>query len=140
MALLFAGCSSHKTLDLKTFSMEMPKQWHYKSLPGFDDLSGIIVKGQSQDSVVLTFDYSAKGYANNLKHITDSNAKAYNIRIDSTDRYVVRTVWPKVAGKGTTGIHYKGSTSRFAFSVAGYNLIKKDQELALAAFKTIVIK
>jgi len=66
--------------------------------------------------------------------------KIHNIQIDSTDKYVVKTIWPKVAGKGLTGIYIHSRKSSFNFQMSGKNLSAENQELALRAFKTIKIK
>ncbi|MFC0517408.1 hypothetical protein ACFFGT_24570 [Mucilaginibacter angelicae] len=66
--------------------------------------------------------------------------KMHHIKIDSTDNYVIKTIWPKAAGHGMTGIYFRGRSSNLTFNLAGYNLSKRDQDLALQAFKTIVIK
>ena len=63
--------------------------------------------------------------------------KMHNIQIDSTDKYVIKTIWPKVAGKGLTGIYIHSRKSRFNFQMSGKNLSANDQELALKSFKTI---
>jgi hypothetical protein len=66
--------------------------------------------------------------------------KMHNIKIDSTDNYVIKTIWPKVPGTGMTGIYFQGRASHLTFNLVGYNLSKQNQTLALQAFKTIVIK
>lgn len=66
--------------------------------------------------------------------------KAHNIRIDSNDKYVYKTIWPKVAGKGMTGIYIYSRNSRFNFQLSGVNLSAADQQSALTAFKTITFK
>ncbi len=66
--------------------------------------------------------------------------KEHNIRVDSTEKYIVKTIWPKNCGKGMTGIYFKSHSSRLTFNLAGINLSKKDQGLALQAFKSIIIK
>jgi len=63
--------------------------------------------------------------------------KKQNIKVDSTDKYVVKIVWPKVTGNGMTGIYVHGRKSNFNFQMSGKNLSAEDQELALKSFKTI---
>ena len=63
-----------------------------------------------------------------------------NIHIDSTDNFVRKIIWPKITGKGTTGIYVHSRKSSLNFQMNGKNLSEKDQELALKAFKTIVLK
>jgi hypothetical protein len=66
--------------------------------------------------------------------------KEHNIRVDSTGKYIVKTIWPKTSDKGMTGIYFKSRSSGLTFNLVGFNLSKKDQDLALQAFKTIIIK
>jgi len=63
--------------------------------------------------------------------------KMHNIQIDSTDKYVIKTIWPKVAGKGMTGVYIHSRKSGFNFQMSGKNLLAKDQELALKSFNSI---
>ena len=66
--------------------------------------------------------------------------KAHYIQIDSNNKYVYKTIWPKTPGKGMTGIYIHSRTSSFNFQMNGRNLSEKDQNLALQAFKTIAFK
>ena len=69
-----------------------------------------------------------------------SEIKSHNIQIDTTEKYFIKTVWPKIPSKGMTGIYFKGRHSHLTFNVVGLNLSKQDQGLALKAFKSIVIE
>jgi len=69
-----------------------------------------------------------------------AETKAHYIKIDSTEKYVTKTIWPKVAGKGMTGVYIHSRNSRFNFQMSGNNLSITDQALALQAFKTIKFK
>jgi len=66
--------------------------------------------------------------------------KASNIQLDSNANYVFKTIWPKIAGKGMTGIYIHSRKSTFNFQMSANNLSTKDQEMALKAFKTISFK
>ena len=66
--------------------------------------------------------------------------KYHNILIDTTEKYIIKTIWPKESGKGVTGIYFKGRSSHLTFNMLGVNLSKQDEDLALRAFKTIFIK
>jgi|GEM_PF-783500 len=66
--------------------------------------------------------------------------KQNNILIDSDSNYVYKTIWPKIAGRGMTGLYVHSRKSSFNFQINGENLSAKDQELALKAFKTIKFK
>ena len=65
--------------------------------------------------------------------------KYHNIRIDTTDTYVIKTIWPKTIGKGITGIYIHSQTSHLNFNLVASNLSAEEQQQALAAFKTIKI-
>jgi hypothetical protein len=66
--------------------------------------------------------------------------KSHNIKVDTTDSFIIKTIWPKEPSKGITGIYIKGKSSGLTFNMVGINLSKKDQDLALRAFKSISIK
>ncbi|MGZ3767378.1 MAG: hypothetical protein ACXVA2_22125 [Mucilaginibacter sp.] len=66
--------------------------------------------------------------------------KMHNIRIDTTDEFIIKTIWPKTAGKGMTGIYIKSRKSSMNFNLVGVDLLQHEQELALQAFKTIKLK
>lgn len=62
------------------------------------------------------------------------------IHTDSAGKYIIKTIWPKIPAKGMTGIYIKSKSSTLNFQMSANNLSKQDQDLALQAFKTIVIK
>jgi len=66
--------------------------------------------------------------------------KAQHIELDSNSSYVFKTIWPKVAGKGMTGIYIHSRSSNSNFQMNGGDLSLTDQELTLKAFKTIELK
>lgn len=66
--------------------------------------------------------------------------KSHYIQLDSITNYTVKTIWPKITGKGMTGIYIHSRTSSFNFQMNGKNLAKKEEMLALQAFKTIEFK
>ena len=133
--LFLLSCSSKDSdwqeLDLKAFSISIPKQWHYQKEQGVDSFVGEI----SGPKITLFFDYSGMGYASHLDELTEEN-----IHIDSTDNFITKIIWPKIVGKGTTGIYIHSRKSSLNFQMNGKNLSEKDQELALRAFKSIVLK
>jgi hypothetical protein len=129
------GCSSGsdwKELDLKTFTIAIPKQWEYLKDQGMDSFVGEI-KGPK---VILFFDCSGMGYANHLENSPEEE----NSHTDTSDKFIIKTLWPKITGKGMTGIYIQSRKSTFNFQMNGKNLSKKDQELALQVFKTIKFK
>jgi hypothetical protein len=66
--------------------------------------------------------------------------KSHNIQIDTTEKYIVKTISPKIAGKGITGIFIRSRSSSLNFQMNGKNLSDENQKLALEAFKTITFK
>lgn len=133
--LLLLSCSSKDSnlqkLDLQAFSISIPKQWHYRKEQGIDSFVGEI----SGPKVSLFFDYSDMGYAGHLDESLEEN-----IHIDSTNNFVTKIIWPKIIGKGITGIYIHSRKSSLNFQMNGKNLSARDQELALKAFKTIQLK
>lgn len=69
-----------------------------------------------------------------------SEIKHHNIIIDTAGRYVKKTIWPKMAGHGMTGIYIYKQSSSFSFEMNGKNLSADDQQSVLKAFKTITFK
>ncbi|MDB4918132.1 hypothetical protein [Mucilaginibacter sp.] len=66
--------------------------------------------------------------------------KENNIQVDSDKMYVTKTIWPKIPGKGMTGIYIHSRSSSLNFQMSGSNLSAENQKLALKAFKTIQLK
>jgi hypothetical protein len=66
--------------------------------------------------------------------------KSHHIQLDTTEKYIIKTIWPNVTSKGITGVYYQSRSSTLNFQMSAHNLSKQDQDLALQAFKTIVIK
>ena len=65
---------------------------------------------------------------------------AHHILVDSTEKYIIKTIYPKIVSKGITGIYIKGKNSNFTFNMVGNYLSAEDQKAALNAFKTIKFK
>ncbi|MEP6611588.1 MAG: hypothetical protein ABJA76_06875 [Mucilaginibacter sp.] len=66
--------------------------------------------------------------------------KSHHILIDTNGDYITKTIWPKVPGKGMTGVYIHSRTSAFNFQMNANNLSLANQEQALSAFKTIKFK
>jgi hypothetical protein len=66
--------------------------------------------------------------------------RSHHIKIDTTNQYVIKTIWPKIVGQGITGIHIQSRTSSLDFNLYSRSLSAQNQALALKAFKTIKIK
>lgn len=50
--------------------------------------------------------------------------RSHNIRIDSNSEYITKIIWPKLAGKGMTGLYVKSRNSDLNFQINGQNLSK----------------
>ncbi|WP_183574719.1 hypothetical protein HDF18_00820 [Mucilaginibacter sp. X5P1] len=201
--LFICSCSSQTTgwkeLNLNCFKLQVPKDWE-GSLP--TDQEDSFVGQITGQQIMLSFDCSDRGYANNLipsvneylnsrqwmdfdlinsdkfpfnkvkrsfsiptseqrkKYpkadyiakityndnvifvpvILPGDVKNHNVQVDSTTNYIIKTIWPKVAGKGMTGIYIHDKHSDLNFQMNGENLSLKNEALALQAFKTIKIK
>ena len=72
--------------------------------------------------------------------VIPSQIKSHYIKVDSTEKYIIKTIWPRVPSKGITGIYFRERSSGLTFNMLGVNLSKQDQDLALRAFQTIQIK
>ena len=66
--------------------------------------------------------------------------KRHNVSIDTSTNYITKTIWPKVAGHGMTGVYIRSRKSTFNFQMNSRNLSAKDQADVLKAFKTITFK
>lgn len=66
--------------------------------------------------------------------------KTHDLRMDTTDQFIVKTISPKAGETGITGMYYKSRTSALNFNIKGDELSASDQEKALKAFKTIKLK
>ncbi len=85
-------------------------------------------------------DLTYKGETTYMSITIPGIIKLENFQVDSTQDYVIKTIWPKTAGRGLTGVYIKSRKSDFNFNLAGVNLSKEDQELALQVFKSIEFK
>ena len=227
--LVASSSGDIQTLDLKYFSIEVPKNWKYIKQQGIDSFVGEI-RGPG---VKLSFDCSSMGYASDLiqapeeyikrqilisysflfnkpdviytrkenvenvrneemKKLTTTDTslvkvrpyirpaskiylptkndlerfkdadylvdltyndstitvgvalpadiRKHNITIDTVGQFIVKTIWPKKAGKGMTGVYYKKINSDFDLQINGQDLGEQQQRDVLKAFKTIQIK
>ncbi|MFA6247571.1 MAG: hypothetical protein WC615_11560 [Mucilaginibacter sp.] len=131
----FASCINPniKTLDLKNFSISVPKDWNYNQAKGVDSFVGDI----EGPGITLSFDFSTMGFAN---HLSDLEHESQNVKVDSSGEYIIKTIRPKIAGKGITGIYIQSRKSSLNFQMNGRDLAELQQEQALTAFNTIKIK
>ena len=85
-------------------------------------------------------DLTYRGIKKSIPIELPAEIKAHQTTIDTNNNYIVKTIWPKVPGKGMTGVYMKSRKSSLNFQISGDSLPKAQQELALQAFKTIKIK
>jgi len=133
IALLGYTQPNLKKINLGEFSVTIPRNWNQKRLGGVDSFVGEIVGPK----VLLSFDYSDMGYAN---HLDEIDAKSHIIKTDSSGKYIIKIIYPKISGKGMTGVYIKHKSSNSNFQMNGENLSASNQKLALAAFETINFK
>jgi len=81
-----------------------------------------------------------KGYTEELTIGLPVEVKRQFTQIDTTEKYIIKTVWPKIAGIGITGIYIHSRKSSFNFQMSAHNLSAENEKLALRAFKTITFK
>ncbi len=123
-----------RQLNIGPFKITVPLDWKFVA-PGEQEDSFV---GQiTGPNLILSFDCSDMGYAN---HLDEEDAKIHNIKIDTNGNYITKTIWPKVLGRGMTGIFIRSRSSNFNFQMNGYNLSAHNEKLALIAFKTITFK
>jgi len=69
--------------------------------------------------------------------------KQHNFKIDTTENFIIKTVWPKNIGDGTTGIYYvytgPQAFCRCNLTLRGYNLNKMQQQLALRIYENPIV-
>jgi hypothetical protein len=135
---------TERAAEMKKLSTTDSTKVHVEADPSYETKTNVHLPTQAQKIKYPNADYVADlTFRDSTIHVPIEiplAIKGHNIKVDSTDKYIVRTIWPKIPGTGITGIYFKGRSSRLTFNMVGINLSKKDQELALQAFKTIVIK
>ena len=136
LLFFFIACTkpNTKTLDIGAFTIDVPPEWQSDVPTDQEDSLTGYIKGKN---ISLYFDFSTMGYAN---HLSDPEYQSQNVKIDSSGEYIIKTIWPKIDGKGKTGIYMQSRKSSLNFQMNGEDLSKEQQEMALAAFKTIKIK
>jgi hypothetical protein len=101
-----------------------PTSFQIKKYPQADYIAELIYKGEKKIVLIQL----------------PVEIRRQHIKLDTTSKYYIKTIWPKVAGKGMTGVYIHSRSSSFNFQMAGENLSAQDQECALKAFKTITFK
>jgi len=117
---------------------------HVEADPSYQTKTNIHLPSTSQKSKYPKADYIADmTYKDSTIYISIEipvGIKMHHIQVDTTENYIIKTVWPKVPGKGMTGIYIKSRSSSSNFQMNGSNLSAENQKLALIAFKTIKLK
>ncbi len=169
LTILVVGCkdqSRTKTMDFGLFTLEAPYKWHQVKQNGIDSYVGAIAVDNTD---TLYFDlgmYSNTLTEPNIQAITrqmieennlDSSdfivvkdimsmnidADLYrkqNVTWDTIDNRRAKIVFPRISGKGTTGVYIGslwGDSSKVRFNLCGADLKKQTEEDLLKAIKTL---
>ncbi|MDR3006794.1 MAG: hypothetical protein LBV59_02605 [Sphingobacterium sp.] len=169
LTILVVGCkdpSPTKTMDFGLFTLEAPYKWQQVKQNGIDSDVGAIAVDNTD---TLYFDlgmYSNTLTEPNIQVITrqmmeennlDSSdfivvkdimsmnidADLYrkqNVSWDTIDNRRAKIVFPRISGKGTTGIYIGslwGDSSKVRFNLHGADLKKQTEEDLLKAIKTL---
>lgn len=169
ITILAIGCkdpSRTKTMDFGLFTLEVPYRWEEVKQNGIDSYVGAIAVDNAD---TLYFDlgmYSNTLTEPNIQVITrqmmeennlDSSdfivvkdimsmnidADLYrkqNVSWDTIDNRRAKIVFPRISGKGTTGIYIGslwGDSSRVRFNLHGSNLKTQTEKDLLKAIKTL---
>jgi hypothetical protein len=121
-----------KQLNVGPFKITVPLGWKFED-PGQQEDS--FVGHITGFNLVLSFDFGDKGYAN---HLDGENAQTHNFKIDTSGDLITKIIWPKITGKGLTGIFVHSRSSNLDFQMNGSDLSANDEKCALIAFKTII--
>ena len=120
-------------VDANSFTLSLPPGWEFNKLQGIDSYVGEFVG----DGVKLSFDFG--WYSNSL---ADDNDPDHVVTYKTIDGYKAKIVFPKITGKGTTGVYFAdlgGKIQKTSFQISGRDLTKSQQETALKIFQTIKI-
>ncbi|WP_286862479.1 MULTISPECIES: hypothetical protein [Sphingobacterium] len=169
LTILFVGCidpSRTKKMDFGLFTIEVPYKWQQVKQNGIDSYVGAIAVDNTD---TLYFDlgmYSNTLTEPNIEVITrqmmeendlDSSGfvvvkdimsmnidadlyRKQNVSWDTIDNRRAKIVFPRISGKGTTGIYIGslwGDSSKVRFNLYGANLKAQTEEDLLKAIKTL---
>ncbi len=146
VVLLSISCNNNntKTLDFKTFTIEVPKGWNPVRENGIDSQVGRIAIDE-QDT--LSFDlgwYSnslSEEYSNDYDRPGVEKLLKNTNTFETIDNKKAKIVTPKKLGIGTTGIYFdrlwNAGSSVDRFQLNGHNLKPKNEKLLLKALRTI---
>lgn len=117
---------------------------HVEADPSYETKTTIHLPDSTEKIKFPTADYIAKlTYHDSTITVPieiPEEVKSHNFRVDTTDNFIIKTLWPKVAGEGTTGVYMQSRKSHLNFNMTGRNLPLQEQQLALQTFRTIIIK
>ncbi|MDN3579837.1 hypothetical protein [Mucilaginibacter flavus] len=135
---------NERTTQMKKLGTTDSTLVHVEADPSYQTKTLVHLPSPSQKVKYATADYIADLTYNDSTIFVPIEIptviKMHNIKIDTIEKYVIKTIWPKIPGKGMTGVYFKSRNSRFNFQMSAADLSKSDQDLALQAFKSIVIK
>ncbi|WP_293942834.1 MULTISPECIES: hypothetical protein [unclassified Sphingobacterium] len=169
LTILIVGCidpSRTKTMDFGLFTLEVPYKWQQVKQNGIDSYIGAIAVDNTD---TLYFDlgmYSNTLTEPNIEVITrqmmeendlDSSRfvvvkdimsmnidadlyRKQNVSWDTIDNRRAKIVFPRISGKGTTGIYIGslwGDSSKVRFNLCGADLKAQTEEDLLKAIKTL---
>jgi len=169
LTIFIVGCkdpSRTKTMDFGLFTLEVPYKWQQVKQNGIDSYVGAIAVDNTD---TLYFDlgmYSNTLTEPNIEVITrqmmeendlDSSGfvvvkdimsmnidadlyRKQNVSWDTIDNRRAKIVFPRISGKGTTGIYIGslwGDSSKVRFNLYGADLKTQTEENLLKAIKTL---
>ncbi|QIH34151.1 hypothetical protein [Sphingobacterium sp. DR205] len=160
--------SRTKTMDFGLFTLEVPYKWQQVKQNGMDSYVGAIAVDNTDTLYFDLGMYSNSLTEHNIEVITrqmmeesatdssdyiivkdmpildfDLDADLYrkqNVSWDTIDSRRAKIVFPRISGKGTTGIYISnlwGDSSKVRFNLYGSNLKAQTEEDLLKAIKTL---
>jgi hypothetical protein len=162
-----ASVSSKKTLDFGAFTIEVPKSWEQLRVQGIDSYVGSIIIN-SEDTISfdmgpysntlterepIVFERSSLKYhkgmdtsqvilVDDIRWEKDMDRyRTQSLVWDTIDGREVKIVYPRKAGKGTTGVYiynlWQEMHFKHHFNLYGENLKPINQKSFLEAIKTL---
>jgi len=160
--------SRTKTMDFGLFTLEVPYKWQQVKQNGIDSYLGAIAVDHTDTLYFDLGMYSNSLTEHNIEVITrqmmeesatdssdyiivkdmpildfDLDADMYrkqNVSWDTIDNRRAKIIFPRISGKGTTGIYIGslwGDSSKVRFNLYGANLKAQTEEDLLKAIKTL---
>jgi hypothetical protein len=131
--LLSCDESAIRTVDCRKFTIDIPKNWTYEEGYTWGLMSGMVTMTDGQKAS-LTIDTPADGWI--------ADAGTHNIVLELIDNKQARVFSPKSFQEGTTGVYIDSlyASRTWAFIMRAENLSQRNQELLLAAIRTLNFK